>query len=260
VNLVVCIKQVPEIERVRVDPDSGKVIIPQDSAMVNPFDEYAIEEALRIKEKRGGTVTVMTTGPEEFAAALRAALALGADEAVHLLDPGFAGSDAAATATILAAGIGKLENTSLVLFGKNAIDTDASSVPGYVAGRLNWPQVLFVRKFVELTDKTAQVERMTEDGYDVCQIPLPGVISVVKGINEPRLPSLKGKMRARKAPITTFSAADLGLDTLHLGANSPTGVMKSAPLPPRKPGEILQGEPDEVAAQLFEKLRADQIL
>ncbi len=259
-NVVVCIKQVPEIERVKVDSDSGKVVIPDDSAMINPFDEYAIEEALRIKQKHGDTVTVMTTGPDGAATALRSALALGADEAVHLVDPAFEGSDAAATATILAAGIGKLEDVSLALFGRNAIDTDASTVPGYVAGRLDWSQVLFVRKFVELSDRQAKVERMTEDGYDVCEIPLPGVISVVKEINEPRLPSLKGKMKARKAPITTYSAADLGLDAAKLGPNSPTVIVRSQPLPARKHGEILEGEPEEVAAKLFEKLRTDQII
>lgn len=259
-NIVVCIKQVPEIERVKVDASSGEVKLPDDSAMVNPFDEYGIEEALRIKEKHGGTVTVMTVGPEDSTTALRAALALGADEAVHLLDPAFDSSDAAATATILAAGIGKLGNISLVLFGRNAIDTDASSIPGYVAGRLDWPQVLFVRKFVELTDQQAKAERMTEDGYDVCEIPLPGVVSVVKDINEPRLPSLKGKMKAKKAPITNFSTADLGLDTSRLGANSPTKIVGSQPPPQRKKGEILEGEPEEVAAKLFDKLRADQVI
>lgn len=259
-NVVVCIKQVPEIERVKVDGDSGKVIIPDDSAMINPFDEYAIEEALRIREKHGGTVTVMTVGPDGAATALRSALALGADEAVHLVDPAFTGSDAAATATILAAGIGKLDGITLALFGRNAIDTDASAVPGYVAGRLDWPQVLFVRKIVELSDQNAAVERMTEDGYDVCDIPLPGVVSVVKEINEPRLPSLKGKMKARKAPIATYSAADLGLDTAQLGSYSPTITVRSQPPPARTKGEILEGEPEEVAAQLFEKLRADQVI
>lgn len=259
-NVVVCIKQVPEIERVKVDSGSGKVVVPADSSMVNPFDEYAIEEALRIKEKHDGKVTVLTMGPEGASVALRSALALGADEAVHLLDPAFDGSDASATATILAAGIAKLENVSLVLFGRNAVDTDASSVPGYVAGRLNWPQVLFVRKFVELATEKAKVERMTEDGYDSCEIPLPGVVSVVKEINEPRLPSLKGKMKAKKAAITTYSAADLGVDTSKLGPNSPTSIVRSQPPPARKQGEILEGEPAEVAAKLFDRLRADQIV
>jgi electron transfer flavoprotein beta subunit len=259
-NIVVCIKQVPEIERVKVNADSGEVILPEGSALVNPFDEYALEEALRIKEKHGGTVTVMTAGPESAVDALRAGLALGADEAVHLVDPSFEGSDAAATAIILAAGVLKLDQIQLVLFGKNAIDTDATAVPAYVAGRLDWPQVLFVRKILELSDDQAKVERMTEDGYDVCAIPLPGVISVVKEINEPRLPSLKGKMKAKKAPIKTFSAGDLGLDTSGVGPNSPTNAVRSHPLPPRKQGEILEGEPEEVAAKLFDKLRADQII
>lgn len=258
-HIVVCIKQVPEIERVKVDA-AGTVVLPEGSAMVNPFDEYALEEALRIREKHGGKVTVMTIGPQEFATALRSGLALGADQAVHLLDPNFAGSDAAATGTILAAAIRKLGDVSLVLCGKNAVDTDASAVPAYVAGRLNWPQVLFVRKFVEFTPERAKVERMTEDGYDVCEMPLPGVISVVKEINEPRLPSLKGKMAAKKAPITSLNATDLGLDPAKLGAKSPTTIIKSVPPPARKKGDILQGDPQSVAAQLLEKLRVDQVI
>ena len=259
-HIVVCIKQVPEIERVKVDPVAGNVVIPEGSAMVNPLDEYAIEEALRIREKHGGKVTVMAVGPEDFATALRSGLALGADQAVHLLDPAFAGSDAAATATILAAAIRKLGDVSLALFGKNAVDTDASAIPGYVAGRLGWPQVLFVRKLVEFSPERAKVERMTEDGYDVCEIPLPGVISVVKEINEPRLPSLKGKMAAKKAAITVFGAADLGVDVSRVGSRSPTTVVKSLSPPARRKGEILQGDPETVATQLFEKLRADQVI
>ena len=257
---IVCIKSVPGTTEVRINPETNTLMRTEVGSIINTFDMYAIEEALRIKEKHGGMVTVMTTGPEGAVEALRSALALGADEAVHLIDPAFTGSDAAATATILAAGIGKLENISLALFGRNAVDTDASSVPGYVAGRLGWPQVLFVRKFVELSEQKAKVERMTEDGFDRCEIPLPGVVSVVKEINEPRLPSLKGKMRAKKAPIKTFSAADLGLDTGKLGPNSPTIIINCLPPLARKKGEILEGEPAEVAAKLFEKLRADQII
>ncbi len=259
-NVVVCIKQVPEIERVTADADSGKVVIPEGSSMVNPFDEYALEEALVIREKHGGTITAVTMGPENATTALRSALALGVDNAVLLSDPAFEGSDAAATATILAAGITKIGDVNLVLFGKNAVDTDASAVPGYVAGVLDWPQVLFIRRFVELSDSGAKVERMTEDGYDVCELPLPAVCSVVKEINEPRLPSLKGKMKAKKAPITTYTAGDLGVDTTVVGPNSPTKITKSQPPPPRKKGEILEGEPAEVAQQLFEKLRADQVV
>ncbi len=259
-NVVVCIKQVPEIERVKADADSGKVVIPEDSSMVNPFDDYAIEEALLIREKHGGTVTAMTMGPEGAVTALRSALALGVDNAVHLNDPAFEGSDAAATATIIAAGITKVGDVNLVLFGKNAVDTDASAVPGYVAGMLDWPQVLFVRKFTELSDSAATVERMTEDGYDVCELPLPAVCSVVKEINEPRLPSLKGKMKAKKAPVTSYSAADLGVDTATVGPNSPTTIAGSQPPPPRKKGEILEGEAAEVAQKLFDKLRADQVI
>lgn len=260
-NIVVIIKQVPEIELVRVDDGAGKVLLPSGPGIVNPFDEYAIEEALRLRETKGGKVTALTVGSDRAESALRQALSVGVDEAILAADPAFEGSDPLAVARILSAAVGKLGSVHLVLAGKQAIDDDAAAVPAALAAYLDWPQVLFVRKTENASDTEATFQRTTEDGYDVVATPLPAVVSVVKEINEPRLPSLKGKMAARKAPLVKWSAADLGIDPGTVGANSPTKTVRAASPPPRQKGEIIDGEtPDEIASRLVQKLRQNQLL
>lgn len=260
-NIVVLIKQVPEIALIKVDVAANEVVLPQGPGVVNPFDEYAVEEALRLKEKNSGTVSVITVGSERAVSALRACLALGVDEAYLLTDDAFNGSDPQATAAILAAGLRKLGQFDLVLAGKQAVDSDSAQVPAAVAGRLDLPQVMFVKKFEQVVDSKATVWRMTEEGYDVVETSLPAVISVVKEINEPRLPSLKGKMAAKKKEITTWSAADLGIEPSTVGAHSKTITVKVSPPPPRPSGEIISGEtPEEIADKLFEKLRGNQVI
>jgi len=258
-NVIVCIKQVPEIALVRVG-DSGQVILPESPGAMNPFDEYAVEEGLRLREKHGGTVTVLTCGEEAAVSVLRDALALGADRAVLLADPVFAGSDGIALGSILAAGIRKLGAADLCLMGKNAVDTDRSVVPGATAGKLGWPQALFVKKIEAIDGSQATVLRMTEDGFDRVTVPLPAVLSVVKGINEPRLPSLKGKLKARSAPVDRWSAADLGVDPAAVGGNSFTQVRTVQAPPSRQTCERLEGEPPAVAEALFQKLRATKVI
>ncbi|MEW5700650.1 MAG: electron transfer flavoprotein subunit beta/FixA family protein [Candidatus Zixiibacteriota bacterium] len=258
-NLVVCVKQVPEIALVRVG-DSGQVMLPEAPGAMNPFDEYAVEEALRLKEKHGGTVTAVTCGEESAVSPLRDALALGADRAVLLTDPAFVGSDGLAIARILAAAIGKIGSVDLCLMGKNAVDTDRSVVPGATAGFLGWAQALFVKKIESFEGSRATVLRMTEDGFDRVAFSLPAVISVVKEINEPRLPSLKGKLRAKSAPIERWSATDLGVDPATVGANSATHVRTVHAPPARQGCERLEGEPPAVALALFEKLRAAKVI
>ena len=230
-------------------------------AWSNPFDEYGVEEALRLKEKHGGTVSVISVGSDRAESALRNCLALGVDEAYLIADPQFDGSDQQALGAILASGLKKIGEFDLVLAGKQAIDSDSAQVPGAVAARLNVPQAMFVRKFEDVSDSKAVVQRTTEDGYDVVELPLPAVVSVVKEINEPRLPSLKGKMAAKKKQITKWTAADLGLDSSTVGANSKTKVTKVTPPPPRPKGEMIEGEtPEDIADKLFRKLRDNKIL
>ncbi len=258
-NTIVCIKQVPEIALVTLDGKGG-VVLPSGPGSMNPFDEYAVEEAIRMKEKQGGTVTVMSCGEEGSMNCLRDALALGADRAVLLSDPAFADSDGVAIARILAAGIKKLGGADLVLFGKNAVDTDRSVVPGATAGFLDWPQALFVKKIESIDPKSATVLRMTEDGYDRVQIALPGAISVIKEINEPRLPSLKGKIKAKSAPVEKLTAADLGVDVSLVGKNSATRIQAVHAPPSRSGCEILEGEPAQVAETLFQRLREAKVI
>lgn len=260
-DIVCLIKQVPEIALIKVDEANNKVELPQGPGTVNPFDEYAVEEGLRLKEKHGGKVMVMSVGTERAESALRNCLALGVDEAYLLTDEAFNGSDPQALGRILAAGLKKLDSYDLVLAGKQAIDSDSAQVPGAVAANLDLPQAMFVKKVESVDGGKAVLHRTTEDGYDVVALALPAVVSVVKEINEPRLPSLKGKMAAKKKEITKWSASDLGVDAGTVGANSATKTVKVAPPPPRPKGEKIEGEtPEEVADKLFEKLRDNQII
>lgn len=260
-NIVVLIKQVPEIALIKVNEADNKVELPQGPGTVNPFDEYAVEEGLRLKEKTGGKCIVMTVGSQRAESALRDCLALGADEAYLLSDDSFEGSDPQGVARILAAGLKKLGDFHLVLAGKQAVDSDSAQVPGAVAAILDLPQAMFVKKFEEVGDDKVTVFRTTEDGYDVVELPVPAVCSVVKEINEPRLPSLKGKMAAKKKEITKWAAGDLEVDTDGIGENSRTKTLKVTPPPPRPKGEILEGEtPEEIADTLFKKLRENQII
>ncbi len=260
-NIVVLVKQVPEIALIKVDEAANEVVLPQGPGTVNPMDEYAVEEALRIREKSGGTVSVISVGTERVESALRACLALGVDEAYLLSDDAFAGSDPQAVGCILAAGLKKLGEYDLILAGKQAIDSDAAQVPTVVAAKLDLPQAMFVRKFEALENGRATVQRTTEEGYDLVELNLPAVVSVVKEINEPRLPSLKGKMAAKKKIITTWTAADLDIDGTSVGAASLTKTVKVSPPPPRPSGEMIEGEtPEEIAGKLFDKLREKQVI
>ena len=260
-NVVVLVKQVPEIALIKVDEAANKVVYPEGPGVVNPQDEYAIEEGLRIKEQTSGKCMVITVGSERAESALRNCMALGVDEAYLLCDDAFTGSDQQAIAKILVAGIRKLDGFDLVLAGRAAVDSDASQVPAAVAAGLDIPQAMFVKKFEALSDGQATVYRTTEDGYDVVELKLPAVVSVIKEINEPRLPSLKGKMAAKKKQIAKWSAADLGVDGSEVGANSGTKNVSVAPPPPRAKGEFIEGEtPDEIADKLFNKLRENQVL
>jgi len=260
-NIVVLIKQVPEIELVKVDQASGDVSLPTGPGVVNPHDEYAVEEALKLREKLGGKVTVISLGPDKVESALRACLALGVDEAIQITDPIFEKSDPQATAKILSAGVKKIGEYNIILAGKQAVDDDASQVPAAVAANLNIPQAMFVKKIDSIDDNKATVWRITEEGYDVVELALPAVLSVVKEINEPRLPSLKGKMMAKKATVIKWSASDIGLDDTGVGANSYTKTTKVSPPPPRQKGEIIEGEtPEEIADKLYQKLKDNQVL
>ena len=252
-NIVVCIKQVPATSKVQINPETGTLVREGVEAIINPFDEFAVEEALRIKERMGGgNVKAITMGPPQAEEALRSAIAMGADESILISDRVFAGSDTWATSYTLAKGIQSLGKVDLVICGKQAIDGDTAQVGPGVAEMLGIPFVAWVRKVEEVTEQKIRVERLMEDGYEVVEMPLPGLITVVKEINVPRLASLKGKMRAKKNVSTLLTAEKLGVDSDKIGiAGSPTQVLRSfAPERKTSGGEKISGETAVLVAKL----------
>ena len=255
-HFVVCIKQVPDTHDVKINPETNTLMREGVESIINPFDMYAIEEALRLREKMGGTVTALTMGPPQAESALREAISMGVSNAILVSDRAFAGSDTWATSYTLSKALEKIGDYSVILFGKQASDGDTAQVGPGVATHLDLPQITYVRKVEEIDENRIVAERLLETGYESIESPLPCVRTVVKEINEPRLPSLKGKMAARKAEITTWGAADIEADPTKLGLDgSPTKVVKVFSPAPREGGEILEGEPAEVVAKLAEKLR-----
>ena len=261
-NIVVCVKQVPEIGLVKVDDAANKIIYPIGPGMTNPFDDYAVEESIRIKEKVGGKVYAVSLGNQNAEPTLRNCLALGVDEAILLSVPGVNFLDAYTASFLIASGIKKIGSYDLVLCGKQAVDGDSSLMPPALAEWLNLPEVSFVKKFENISSDSATVFRMTEDGYDVVEVSLPAVISVVKEINEPRLPSLKGKMRAKSAPLVVWGKEELGLEEEKIKGQSSLTKMSSFRSPaPRPKGEIMGGQtPSEMADNLVVKLREAQVI
>jgi electron transfer flavoprotein beta subunit len=255
-HFVVLIKQVPDTTDVKINPETNTLMREGVESVTNAFDVYAIEEALRLKEKLGGKVTALTMGPPQAEAILREAISMGVDEGVLVSDRAFAGSDTWATSYTLAMAVKKIEDCSIVLCGKQASDGDTEQVGPGVATHLDLPQITYVRKIEEVDENRIVAERLLEDGYEVIEGPIPCLLTVVKEINEPRLPSLKGKMAARKAEIISWSAADLDVDPDKLGLDgSPTKVVKIFSPEPRSGGEMLEGEPGDMATALVAKLK-----
>lgn len=255
-RFVVCIKQVPDTADVRIDPDTNTLMREGVASIVNPFDMYAIEEALRLKERLGGTITAVSMGPPQAEAALREAIAMGVDEGVLVTDRAFAGSDTWATGYTLALAIRQLGQVDVILCGKQAADGDTAQVGPGIATHLDLPQITYVRKIADIDAGRVVAERLLETGSEEIESSLPCLLTVVKEINEPRLPSLKGKMAARKADIRILTAADIDADASRIGLEgSPTKVVRIFTPKPREGGEILQGEPAEAVAALVERLK-----
>jgi len=255
-KIVVCIKQVPDTNDVKIDPKTNTLVREGVAAVVNPFDMYAIEEALRIRDRVGGTVTALTMGPPQAEAVLREAISMGANDGILLSDRAFAGSDTWATSYTLAQAIRKIGDADLVLFGKQASDGDTAQVGPGVATHLDIPQITYVRKIEEVSDRQIVAERMLEEGYETIRSGFPCVLTVVKEIAEPRLPSLKGKMSAKKAVLTVWKAVDIDADPALCGLNgSPTKVMRIFTPTARAGGQMIEGEPEEAVAVLVERIK-----
>ena len=257
-NIIVCIKQVPETTEVRINPETNTLIREGVKSIINPFDMYAIEEGVRLKEKFGGKVTVVTMGPPQAEAALREAISMGADEGVLVGDRAFAGSDTWATSYTLSGAIRRIGAFDLIICGKQASDGDTAQVGPGISTHLDIPQVTYVKKVEEANEKSMRVERMMEEGFEIIETPLPALITVVKEINEPRIPSLKGMMRAKSAKIIVYTQKDLNLDPQSIGlCGSPTQVVKIFTPPQRAGGQMLQGEVPEIAAKLVDLIKGE---
>lgn len=242
-NIVVCVKQVPDSwAEKKLNPADNTLDREATDAVVNELDEYAIEAALQLQEKLGGapdcTVTILTMGPAKAVESLRKGLQMGADQGVHIADDALHGSDAIATSLVLGKAIDKL-NPELVILGSESTDARMSVVPAMVAERTGRPQLTFANK-LDVDSGKIRISRQTEYGYDVVEAAMPALVSVVEKINEPRYPSFKGIMGAKKKPVETLSLTDLGVDESHVGqAGSWTAVESFTPRPPRETGTVV---------------------
>lgn len=259
-KIVVCIKQVPDTSDIRINPETNTLMREGVEAIINPFDMYAIEEGLRLKEKYGGSVIALSMGPQQAESALREAMGLGVDEAHLLSDKAIAGADTLATAYTLSACIKKLDGADIVFMGRQAIDGDTGQVGPGVAENLGIPHITNVRKIEKIEEGDSHtsivVERLLEDGYARLRTRLPLVLTVVKEINEPRMPSLRARLHAKSSEIKIWTCRDLSIDVDQTGlTGSPTQVVRLFTPPRPKGGRLLYGDTKKVVSQLLEELR-----
>lgn len=258
-NVVVCLKQVPDTELSLSIAQGGLDIDRSDlNNVINPYDEYAIEEALRIKEKFGGEVTLVAVGPERYEEALRGGLAMGADKAIHVKDDALEGSDPLVIAYVLSKVIKGVDH-DLILCGKQAIEDDSGQVGPALAEYLSLPQVTVVTKLeVDIDSRKAVAHREVEGGIEVVETSLPAVMTAQKGLNEPRYASLRGMMKAKKMPVEAKTLADLGISSDEVGTTgSKTHLIELTYPPKRSAGRILEGEHVEAVKELVRCLREE---
>jgi electron transfer flavoprotein beta subunit len=260
-NIIVLVKQVPDTSEVKINRETNTLIRDGVPSIINPFDMYALEEALLLREQHGGKVTAVTMGPPQAVEALKETVALGVDDVVLLSDRSFAGADTWATSYALSKGIKKIGKYDLVIAGKQAIDGDTAQVGPETADMLGIPFVAYIRKIEKVEGNKMTAERMMDEGFDVVETSLPAVITVVKEINQPRLPSLKGKMKAKNLKVTAWSAQDIGADPNLCGLKgSPTKVVKIFPPTPRGQREILSGTIEDQVAVVAKKLKEQTLI
>ncbi|MBI2906604.1 MAG: electron transfer flavoprotein subunit beta/FixA family protein [Chloroflexi bacterium] len=251
-NIVVCIKQVPDTQQVRIDPKTGSLIREGVPSIINPEDKNAIEEAVRLKEKHGAAVAVISMGPPQAEEALREAIAMGADRAILLTDRAFAGADTSATSYALGSALKKLAPFDLLLCGRQAIDGDTAQVGPELAEFLDLPQITYVRE-VEVDGATLRVKRSLEDGYELLETKMPALLTVVKDLNVPRLPSMIDIMNAYEKEIETWHAEDIDADRNKIGLRgSPTRIRRAGP-PELAAGnvEFVRGPVEEIVQKLL---------
>jgi electron transfer flavoprotein beta subunit len=260
-NVIVCLKQVPDTTKVKINPQTNTLVREGIKSIINPFDTYALEEGVRIKERYGGKVTVISMGPPQAEDALRDAISTGADEAVLLSDGAFAGADTLATAYTLARAMDKLKPYDIIICGRQTIDGDTGQVGPELAEMLGLPFLAYASEIEEISNGYIRVKQMVEEGHELIEAPLPAVITVVKEINIPRLPSLRGIARSKSAVIPIWTVQELDIDKNMVGlSGSATKVIKIF-FPQRvHHGEILQGDTESQVESLIDKLRDARVL
>ena len=255
-NIIVCLKQVPGTTEVKINPETNTLIRQGIKNIINPFDSYALEEGVRLKEKYGGKVIAISMGPPQAIDMLKEAISLGADEAVLLSDRAFAGADTWATACTLAGAVKKIGQIDLIICGRQSTDGDTAQVGPEMAEMLGAAFTAYVGRIEEITANYIRVKRMIDEGHEVIQSTLPAVITVTKEINIPRLPSLRGIMRSKSAKIPIWTLQDLRLDPNKVGQNgSFTRVVKIFTPQRVKKAQMIPGEPEEQVACLIGKLK-----
>lgn len=262
-KIVVCLKQVPDTNEVKIDPVKGTLIREGVPSIINPDDRNALEEALRIKDCCPDTkVVILSMGPPQADVAIKEAMAMGADEAILLSDRAFAGSDTWATSTAIAAAIKKIGDYDIIFCGRQAIDGDTAQVGPQIAEHLGLPQITYVEK-LDIKDNKVVARRSLEDGYFVIESEMPVLLTAIKELNVPRYPSIKGIYKAyRENKVQVWGAKDVGVDNFEVGLEgSPTQVNKSFTPPGRTSvGEILQGSTKEAVRELIVRLKEKKVI
>ncbi|MFC1906561.1 electron transfer flavoprotein subunit beta/FixA family protein [Chloroflexota bacterium] len=264
-NMIVCVKQVTDPEAppatFKIDTSTNQVVPPAGmSPVIDPYGEYAVEAALKIKDAVGGKITAISLGTNQLRDVVKKPLSMGADELVLLEDEAYDGGDSFSTAFALAAAIKKIGEYDLILCGREASDWNAGQVGSGIAEILELPSITLVKK-IDITDGKARIERITSDGYEVIEVSLPAVVTVSNEIGEPRYPTIKGIMGAKKKDPTVWTPADVGLDPAQIGAaGRKTKMLKLFQPVHEGQVEIIEGEsPEEAAANLASKLREAKI-
>jgi electron transfer flavoprotein beta subunit len=254
-RIIVCIKQVPETTEVEFDEETGRLIREGITAVINPFDEYAIEEGIRLRERHGGRVEVLTMGPPFAEEALRDAIAMGADGGWLATDRAFVGADTWATGFTLSKCIEEMGPYDIIICGLKTTDGDTGQTGPEIAECLRIPHVCYVSGIQEIKDNKIILERRLDDGIEILEASLPILLTVSKEINQPRLATLRGRLKAKKVEIRKISSTDLGIDSSLLGLDgSFTRVVKIFTPESPEGGEIVMGDPEEVAERIFQKL------
>ena len=261
-EIVVCVKQVPDTTEIKIDPVTNTLIRQGVPSIVNPFDKNALEAALQLKTQYGGKVTVLSMGPPQAKEALKECLAMGADEAILMSDRAFGGSDTLATSNTLAAGIKKIGKVDIIICGKQAIDGDTAQVGPEMAEHLDLTQVTYVSKIETIDGDRIRVQREHEEGYEVIDAQMPVLLTVVKSINEPRAATVKGLMKANRKEITVWTVDDITVNASAIGLKgSPTQVRRIFTPEQRVQGELIEADTArEAAAILASRLVAIKII